>query len=78
VIGKAKFASHAPSSVASIRNQAHLNQKSTARQSLSRLIEAFSGATLNRGNGRAVYAVPFASRVIPSAINPWHSLHRSQ
>jgi len=32
-------------------NQANLNDKSTARQSLARLIEAFSGATVELKDG---------------------------
>jgi hypothetical protein len=39
---------------ASTRNQAHLNQKSTARQSFSTRHWAFSGAILEPRNGLAV------------------------
>jgi hypothetical protein len=55
----------------SCAEQRRLNQKSGASQSKINCTAksfTFFGATLNRGNGRAVYAVPFASRLFASRL----------
>src|SRR5262249_27818525 len=56
----------------SMGNQANLNEKSTARQSLARLIEAFFSATVELRDG----CVPPIR--ISLAISLWHCPHRSQ